>query len=229
MIFLLLGDDQETSRDLCDALKRAWPDAHVSEMRLSADVRQVLEFVGVDLLFVDVSSSGLDYAGLLERLHAISDAPIMALIRDNAREDRAGALARGADDCVYYPGDVTEFLARTRAVIRRSRESGFRPGSTVLVRGDLAINPSTAEVRLGGKQVPLTPVECRLLTTLARNEGEVVSSEVLLRHIWGGECLAKPGTVSNYMSRLRRKLESRSGRRMIVSQRGLGYRFSSQD
>jgi two-component system KDP operon response regulator KdpE len=85
-------------------------------------------------------------------------------------------------------------------------------------------------VFVSGKSVKLTPIEFRLLTELVRNEGRVLSNNFLLEKAWGSEYVDEPNFVKKYVYRLREKLEpDRQEPQMLITERGLGYRFAKID
>jgi DNA-binding response OmpR family regulator len=102
------------------------------------------------------------------------------------------------------------------------RRSAGRVGGGALIVGDLSINPTTREVRLGDEVLSLSVKEFALLHTLARQPTRVFSKGELLRDVWGYRSLGATRTVDAHACRLRKKL---GGPRWVVSVRGVGYRL----
>jgi len=136
-------------------------------------------------------------------------------------------LDTGADDYLPKPFGADEFMARLRALLRRQRLREIpkeRPGVLRLGGGELIIDPAAQQVLRDGQLVHLTPLEARLLFTLAQRPGETFSQKQLLATIWGDD---PSGTLSNlklYILYLRRKLEpDPENPRYVLTVRGSGY------
>ena len=117
------------------------------------------------------------------------------------------------------PFSYPEILARVNAVLRRAEG---RVAGGALIVGELSIDPTTREVRLGDKRLSLSLKEFALLHTLARQPTRVFSKGELLRDVWGYRSLGATRTVDAHACRLRKKL---GGPRWVVSVRGVGYRL----
>lgn len=138
-------------------------------------------------------------------------------------------LEAGADDFLTKPINPEILLARAKAVMRRSEQNNNNQDVLNYDDGLLEIDVEKHRVQVGGKEVRLTPVEFRLLTFLAGNEGKVLSYEQILMSVWGGEYKSKYGYVHVYVSHLRNKIEKESNRaRYIRSIHGVGYIFEKQ-
>jgi DNA-binding response OmpR family regulator len=140
-------------------------------------------------------------------------------------EDRVAGLDRGADDYLGKPFAIAELKARVRALARRPAATG---AATVTV-GDLTINPSTLDVRRGGRPVRLTAREFTFLELLARHPGQIFTQEHLIDALWSAESIPGSNVVEVYIRSLRRKLDA--GRRdgIIETVRGAGYRLRPSD
>jgi two-component system, OmpR family, response regulator MprA len=214
---LVVEDDEE----IADAVRRALRQAG-HEVRTAGDGVAALsaadEFVP-DMVVLDLGLPRLDGVEVARRLRAESDVPILILTARAETEDRVNGLDSGADDYLVKPFELSELLARTRALMRR------RPprGSASLTVGDLRLNPDTREVRRGDRQIDLTNREFELLEYLMRNERLVVSRERLLDEVWGYDPLSMTNTIDVFISNLRRKLEEGGEPRILHTKRGAGY------
>jgi len=142
--------------------------------------------------------------------------PIIMLTAKDGELDEAEALDTGADDFLSKPFSYPVLLARIRALLRRS--GGERP--TVLVAGDLEVDPSTRTCRKAGAEVKLTARELSVLEYLLRRAGEVVSKTDIINHVWDFAFEGGDNVVEVHVSALRRKL----GASMVETVRGGGYR-----
>jgi DNA-binding response OmpR family regulator len=131
--------------------------------------------------------------------------------------DQADGLDAGADDYLTKPFSYVVLLAKLRALVRRGAVA--RP--TVLTVGDLAFDPASREIRLGGELVTMTHREVSLLEYLIRRPGQVVSKTDLLDHVWDAAEGTDPNVVEVYVGYVRRKI----GREKLETVRGAGYRL----
>jgi two-component system, OmpR family, response regulator MprA len=214
---LVVEDDVEIADVLRRSLRR---EGH--EVRTAADGVGALdaaeEFVP-DLVILDLGLPRLDGVEVCRRLRAEGDVPILILTARTGTEDRVEGLDSGADDYLVKPFELTELMARARALLRR------RPprGSAQLTVGDLRLNPDTREVVRGDRQLELTAREFELLEYLMRNERLVIPRQRLLEEVWGYDPLALTNTIDVFISNLRRKLEADGEPRVLHTKRGAGY------
>ena len=214
---LVVEDDEE----IADVVRRALRQAG-HEVRTAGDGVEALsaadEFAP-DLVVLDLGLPRLDGIEVARRLRAESDVPILILTARTETEDRVSGLDSGADDYLVKPFELSELLARTRALMRR------RPprGSASLTVGDLRLNPDTREVARGEREIDLTNREFELLEYLMRNQRLVVSRERLLEEVWGYDPLSMTNTIDVFISNLRRKLEEGGEPRILHTKRGAGY------
>jgi DNA-binding response OmpR family regulator len=134
--------------------------------------------------------------------------------------DKVLGLNLGADDYITKPFSMRELIARVRAVLRRAEGTDDEP--QVYDNGVLAIDPSTFSVRCQGRDVRLTRKEFALLLELARNQGRVMTREVLLDRVWGMIYYGDSRTLDVHIRRLRQKLGDPS---LIETVTGIGYRL----
>jgi len=172
-----------------------------------------------DLVVLDVGLPGQDGFAVLRSIRARGEplAVIMLTARDDISDTVAG-LDGGADDYVTKPFVFDELLARVRA---RLRGPSGRPESPALVAGDVHLDVAARRATVAGRDIDLTAREFRLLETLMRHAGQVLSREQLLSHVWGYAHDPGSNVVDVYVGYLRRKL----GPDAIVTVRGVGYRM----
>jgi DNA-binding response OmpR family regulator len=178
------------------------------------------------LIVLDLMLPELDGLALMRIIRERSRVPIVIMSARGAVADRVLGIHEGADDYLAKPFSPAELVVRVKAVLRRARDSGAGPSHGVLEHVDLAIDLDRVEVKRGGKAVPLTPAEFRLLVALVQARGRVLTRQALLDSLYGthqGDALER--TVDVHIGRLRDKLGEELGTpRYIITVRGLGYR-----
>ena len=171
-----------------------------------------------DVLVVDVAMPGVDGLALTRRLRGKGlGVPILLLTARDALDERVAGLDAGADDYVVKPFESEELIARLRALLRRNR-----PPEETLAFADLSLEVQTGSARRGGSDLDLTRREAELLELLLRHPRTVVTRELALAEVWGGEGEASLNVVDRYVAYLRRKLGEPP---LIRTVRGLGFRL----
>jgi two-component system KDP operon response regulator KdpE len=177
-----------------------------------------------DIILVDLGLPDQDGIHLIEAIRTWSPVPILVLSARTAEAQRLTAFDAGADDFILKPFSVPELLARVRAALRRHARGELPTG--VLELDNLSID-LTRRVVLGrdGAEVRLTPLEHRILETLARNGDRVVTHSQLMREVWGPNCV-DTRSLRVFITSLRKKLETDPSRpSRIVTEPGVGYRL----
>jgi len=173
-----------------------------------------------DVIVLDVAMPGLDGLAVTRRLRSKGLAvPILLLTARDAVDERVAGLDAGADDYLVKPFDVSELTARIRALLRRNHPPGEQ-----LAFADLVLDRETGSARRGGREVELTRRETELLELLLRNARRVVTREIALDEVWGGEGEVGANVVDRYVAYLRRKLGEPQ---LIHTVRGVGFRLDS--
>jgi len=147
--------------------------------------------------------------------------PVIMLTARDSVEDRVRGLDEGADDYLTKPFSLAELLARLRALVRRGPVE--RP--TVLVVGDLSLDPATRQVWRGDSEVELSAREFALLETFMRRPGQVFSQTQLLEAAWDLGYEQRSNVVEVYVRYLREKLDRPFGITSLETVRGMGYRL----
>jgi two-component system KDP operon response regulator KdpE len=179
-----------------------------------------------DLIVLDLGLPDIDGFEVTRRLREWSTVPVIVLSARGQEQDKVRALNGGADDYLTKPFGPAELVARLAVAFRhaaRSRTDAF--GSAVVV-GDLRIDLARRIVYARDAEVHLTPIEYRLLATLAKHAGMVVTHRQLLREVWGPGEGHQTQALRVHMAQLRRKVEQDSARpRYLVTEPGVGYRL----
>jgi len=217
MRVLLLEDDPETARTLCEGLgARGYEVAHACDV---ASAARLLGDASVDAAILDLMVPGGNGLDVLDEIRRCGrGTPVLILTARETVEDRVGGLERGADDYLVKPFAFAELLARLRALLRRSTIRAER-----LRIGALEIDPSHHRVRIGRRFVDFTRTEFDLLLCLAERRGEILGRRLLLQLVWGYRFDPGTNVVDVHVNRLRRKLESAGVPGVPRTVRGIGY------
>jgi DNA-binding response OmpR family regulator len=177
-----------------------------------------------NLILVDLNLPHMSGFELCRRLRAeptTARMPILMLTARTNEADKVLGLNLGADDYITKPFSMRELVARVNAALRRAE--GLKVEESVFDDGALRIDPSTFSVRYRGREVRMTRKEFALLSELARNQGRVLSREVLLDRVWGVSYFGDSRTLDVHIRRLRQKLGDPS---LIETVTGIGYRLA---
>jgi DNA-binding response OmpR family regulator len=175
-----------------------------------------------DLVVLDVGMPVVDGWRVLDNIRVASDVPVLMLTVRSRELEIVRGLRLGADDYVSKPFGRQELLARVEALLRRG---GRRRSETSYTDALLAIDFAGRRVVAGGEELPLTPLEFKLLAVLVRNAGRVVSTERLRELVWGDTRSLSRDEVRTYVSYVRRKLERVGAGSAVETVRGFGYRY----
>ncbi len=180
-----------------------------------------------DLVILDVSMPELDGWNVLERIRDMSDVPVLMLTARGDELERVRGLQAGADDYVVKPFGKQELAARVSALLRRASLGGAREQeSDTYADAYLSVDWAQARVTVRERDVQLTPLEFRLLSTFVRHPRQVLSREQLLELVWGDAYGVGGDQVKLYIGYLRRKLDPDEPDAVpIETVRGFGYRY----
>ncbi len=177
-----------------------------------------------DLVIVDLGLPDTDGLDVIRELRGWSDLPVIVLSARTQESEKVAALDAGADDYLTKPFGVSELLARIRAHLRR-RNRGANEAPQVSF-GEVTVDLGLRQVTRAGAPVHLTPIEYRLLATLVRDAGRVLTHRQLLREVWGPSHVESSHYLRIYMAHLRQKLERDPAQpEHIVTETGVGYRL----
>jgi two-component system, OmpR family, KDP operon response regulator KdpE len=181
-----------------------------------------------DLLLIDLGLPDADGLKVIRRVRAWSQVPIVVLSARTMEDQKIAALDAGADDYVTKPFSAPELLARIRAALRRDVR-GVAPAA-VLEFGALRVDLARREARGTQGEVHLTPLEYRVLASLARHLGSIVMQRQLIREVWGPERQDDSRSLRVCIKNLRAKLEPDPRRpRYLITETGLGYRLRADN
>jgi two-component system OmpR family response regulator len=217
---LVVEDELRLASILEEALSKAQYTVDVA-----SDGEEALMFAQsapYDAMVLDVLLPRVDGFEVCRRLRAAgSMTPILLLTARDAEEDKIVGLDSGADDYLTKPFTFGELLARLRALLRRNANQK----SGVLRVSDLTLDPATRVVCWRAEPIDLTARDYRVLETLMRHPGWVVTREAMIESVWGFGCSESSNLIEVYIRRLRRKFEEHGAPPLIQTVRGAGYRL----
>ena len=219
---LIVDDDAEIRLLLSELLTRAGFQVNEAVDGRSA-LRQLFETPPA-LVILDVTMPDMDGYQTLERIRDLSDVPVIMLTARTQELERVRGLSSGADDYVAKPFGRQELLARVQALLRRS---GGKPEMNESYRDDFVdIDYPQRRVLVHDREVQLTPLEFKLLSSFVQHPNQVLSRDQLLELVWGDPYGVSGDQVKLYVGYLRKKLVPDSpDTAPIETVRGFGYRY----
>ena len=180
-----------------------------------------------DLVILDLGLPDMDGVEVVKKLREWSALPVIVLSARATETDKVAALDAGADDYLTKPFGLGELLARIRVALRHASASAQEKDAVFAVAG-LKVDLPHRRVYRDGNEVHLTPIEYRLLTTLVKHAGKVLTHRQLLKEVWGPGHVERSHYLRIYMAGLRHKLETDPARpRFLLTEAGVGYRLAA--
>ena len=219
---LVVDDDPQMLRYVRDALAAAGYAPLVTGA--PEELPRLVRAEKPALVLLDLMLPGADGIELMATVPELADLPVIFISAYGRDETVARALAAGAADYLVKPFSPTELTARVGAALRRRAEP------EPFVRGDLVIDYEQRRVSVAGRAVRLTATEFELLRLLSLNAGRIMTSESLLRQVWGERNGEGTDPVRSFVRKLRGKLgDSATNPVYIFNERGVGYRMARPD
>ena len=179
------------------------------------------------LIILDLGLPDMDGLEVTRRVREWSSTPIVILSARGQEQDKVDALDAGADDYLTKPFGVAELMARLRVALRHAAR-GDDATTTTFTTGPLRVDLVRQQVFIDEREVHLTPIEYKLLVTLVRHAGKVLTHRQILREVWGPGYATESQYLRVYMGQLRHKLEENPARpRFLRTEPGVGYRLLS--
>ena len=230
MKILVCDDDPLTVDALATCFEREGYE--VVRAKNGAEAVEVWEAESPDLICLDIMMpvcDGYEACRKIRKTDIIT--PILFLSAKNEERDLVAGLNMGADDYMTKPFSIREFIARVKAIFRRTaiikENLEAQQKDSVLKRGDLVIDMDKRKVSTHGKRIELSPKEFELLTLLASKPGKSYDRSKLLNLVWGYDFDGFEHTVNSHINRLRGKIEPNIQKPIyILTTWGVGYRFS---
>ncbi|HLQ44943.1 MAG TPA: response regulator [Planctomycetaceae bacterium] len=228
-LILLVEDEQPIRRFLRSALNAEG--YRLAEAETAQQATRLATQQPPDLVILDLGLPDQDGQVLLEQLREWLNAPIIVLSARSQDQQKVIALDHGADDYLTKPFSTEELLARIRVALRHATRlsGGTEAESATFTQGDLRVDLAARHVFVQEQEVHLTPIEYKLLTTLIRHAGRVLTHSFLLNEVWGPDHVRESHYLRVFMAHLRRKIEANPAQpRYLLTEQGVGYRFAEQ-
>jgi two-component system KDP operon response regulator KdpE len=179
-----------------------------------------------EVILLDLGLPDLDGRDVTRTLRRMTAAPIIVISARGQEHDKVQLLDLGADDYLTKPFGVAELLARIRVALRHAARPLANLEEPIVLGNDVKVDPLRRQVFRGDAEVHLTPTEYRLLVTLLRHAGRVLTHRQLLEQVWGANYAAQTHYLRVHMAQLRNKLEADPTRpRFLLTEPGIGYRL----
>lgn len=220
---ILVVDDDDALREMVGLVLNAagYQTVFAADGLSAVDVFQKEE---PDLVLLDIMLPGQSGIEVCKQIRSLSGTPIVMLTAKGDTDDVVLGLEAGADDYVVKPHNGAELLARIKARLRPVTEDGG-----IITVGELTMDPRSYEVKRAGVRISLTPLEFKLLHTLAVKPQQVFSREMLLEQVWGYQYKADTRLVNVHVQRLRSKVEEDpENPKIVTTVRGHGYRAGTE-
>ena len=222
---LIIEDDDVIARGMARHLESAGFDA-VGVANGETGLAR-LRFERPDVCVLDLMLPGIDGWRVIEQARSEGiGTPIIVVSARGTEHDRVHALEIGADDYLVKPFSLKELTARVRAAARRGvSEAEPRRGDAIVIE-ELRLDPDNVQAFVDGESAELTPTEFRLVYTLAREQGRVLTRDELLQRVWGRRASHRDRTVDVFVRKLREKIDRQAPRHTFIHTRyGVGYKL----
>ena len=224
---LIVEDDESTAEAMAFHMRSAGMEPTVAADGLAG--LRALRGAAPDAMVLDLMLPGVDGWHVIRQAREWAPRlPIIVVTARTNEHDRVEVLSLGADDVMAKPFSMRELIARVTAALRRTAVESARSEHLPISEGELSIDPERMSVIVAGRPADLTPLEFKLLWTLAEGRARVLSRDEIFRHVWGGERGHGDRSVDVLVRRLRRKVDEVGGAfTYIQTLHGVGYRFMS--
>jgi len=221
---LLIIDDEPAIRKLLRAALEGGAGYRVFEAETGEQGLAAVATRQPDAVLLDLGLPDMEGFEVLDRLREWSDVPVVMLTVRDDPEEKVAALNSGADDYITKPFHTGELLARVKTVMKRRHNSQHSP---VLRVDGLVLDLLDNRIQVGGESLNLTPIEFRILATLVKFAGRIVTKSVLSQSVWGEGQQHTDDSLRVHLASLRKKLRPHPTAPAIQTESGVGYRLLS--
>lgn len=181
-----------------------------------------------DIIILDLGLPDIDGLEVLKEIRKWSTVPIVIVSARDQEREKVHALDLGADDYLTKPFGVPELLARLRVALRHHRIVALNDlqESDKVCINELMVDFEKRKVSIRGEEIHLTPIEFKILSTLVKNPGKVLTHNYMIKEVWGVGAGSETQSLRVFMANLRRKIEENPAvPRYIFTEVGVGYRL----
>jgi two-component system KDP operon response regulator KdpE len=226
-LILLIEDEPQMRRFLRTALTTN--DYRLVEAETAKEGLAQAAARNPDVILLDLGLPDRDGLDVTRELREWAGTPIIVLSARGREQDKVAALDVGADDYLTKPFGVEELLARIRVALRHAALPPGAAPEPIFEAGVLRVDLAERRVWRQGEEIHLTPTEYKLLATLVRHAGKVLTHRQLLKEVWGANYVNQSHYVRVYLAQLRQKIEPDPARpRLLMTEPGVGYRLLAE-
>jgi two-component system KDP operon response regulator KdpE len=226
-LILLIEDEPQMRRFLRTALTTN--DYRLVEAETAKEGLAQAAARNPDVILLDLGLPDRDGLDVTRELREWTGTPIIVLSARGREQDKVAALDVGADDYLTKPFGVEELLARIRVALRHAALPPGAAPEPIFEAGVLRVDLAERRVWRQGEEIHLTPTEYKLLATLVRHAGKVLTHRQLLKEVWGANYVNQSHYVRVYLAQLRQKIEPDPARpRLLMTEPGVGYRLLAE-
>lgn len=219
---LLLVDDEQELLEMVTSILKDFGFKTIFTAKSVYEAVSVVKSEYPDLILLDVMLPDGDGFSLMQQLRTFTNVPIIFLTAKDEVTDKLAGLGLGADDYISKPFMPQELLLRICAVLRRT----YKEDSPLIVLNGCTIDLSRAEVNKSGEIISLTAKEYKLLETLARNIGKIVTIDAICEALWGDNPFGYENSLNAHVRRVREKIEVDPSKPVsLITIKGLGYKL----
>ena len=223
---LIVEDEPDLADPLAYLLRREGFDVEIAADGPTA--LRMFDANGADIILLDLMLPGMPGTEVCRQIRSTSTVPIIMLTAKDSEVDIVVGLELGADDYVTKPYSSRQLLARMRAVLRRSAPADDHQDDRVLTGGRVSLDIDRHAVSVDGTEISMPLKEFELLELLMRNAGRVLTRGQLIDRVWGSDYYGDTKTLDVHIKRIRSRIEENPSEPvMLVTVRGLGYRFEA--
>lgn len=224
---LIIEDDQQISNFISYTLKNEG--FNVFTANTAQNGLSILVSNKIDLMLLDLGLPDFDGTEVIQKVREWSEIPIIVVSARDQDKEKANALDLGADDYLTKPFSATELMARIRVAIRHLNQTIKMQIKHEMSVGELSIDLDKRLVFLKNEILHVTPLEYNLLSLLFKNIGKVLTTQFIIKEIYGVGYGTDTQALRALMAGLRRKIEPIPAKpRYILTEIGVGYRLSSE-
>ncbi|MEA5060425.1 MAG: response regulator transcription factor [Candidatus Pelethousia sp.] len=221
---LVVEDDAQIRKFICYALKQEGFPYTTASNAQNALSQLVLD--QIDLMLLDLGLPDFDGMEVIKKVREWSEMPIIVVSARDQDREKAAALDSGADDYLTKPFSATELMARIRVAVRHLHNIGGSKIQANLTVGELGIDFEKHLVYLDNSELHVTPLEYNLLALFFKNMGKVLTTQYILKEIYGVGHGTDTQALRALMAGLRRKIEKNPTKpRYVLTEIGVGYRL----